>query len=158
MKVDIMSREALEKLACSPFPERTAVISISDYDDIPVMLKHEPSALLRLAFDDVYTDCISDIPWSEMPQIEKSILEKKYHMISDRQAREIADFVVAQLPRADRLICQCEFGQSRSAAISAAILEYTEKKGLSIFADDLYSPNKLVFRKVYGMLLKTLSE
>lgn len=51
------------------------------------------------------------------------------------------------------VICQCEHGQSRSAAIAAAILEYETQNGISIFTDDKYYPNKVVFRKVYRALL-----
>ena len=152
MIVDIMSREALEKFSLTPFPERTAVISITDFDDIPVALTHAPGSILRLEFDDVYTDCITDRSWNEIPLIERLLLERKYHIISDEQARQIADFIVGQLPDVDRIICQCEYGQSRSAAVAAAILEYTQRKGLSVFIDDAYSPNKLVFRKVYECL------
>lgn len=152
MIVDIMSREALETVSHKPFSERTAIISITDFDDIPVTLAHEPESILRLEFDDVYTDCITDRSWAEIPLIERLLFERKYHMISDGQAQQIADFVVAQLPLVERIICQCEYGQSRSAAVAAAILEYTQGNGLSVFIDDAYSPNKLVFRKVYERL------
>lgn len=154
MIIDIMSRESLEKLSSSPFSDRTAIISISDYNDLPVELKHEPTSILCLEFDDVYIDCITDRPWNTLPKIERFLLEKEYHMISDTQAQEIADFTIRQLPLVNRIICQCEYGQSRSAAVAAAILEFTEGKGLSIFIDDAYSPNKLVFRKVYECLTR----
>jgi len=109
-------------------------------------------SLLQREIDDVYADSISDSPWSSIPQIERFLLERQHHMISDGQAQTIADFIAAQLPAADRIICQCEYGQLRSAAVAAAILEFIEGNGLSIFIDDAYSPNKLVFRKVYECL------
>ena len=52
------------------------------------------------------------------------------------------------------LICQCEYGQSRSAACAAAILEFYDKNGISIFADYRYYPNQLVYNKVKDALEK----
>lgn len=53
---------------------------------------------------------------------------------------------------ANVLIIQCEHGESRSAAIAAAILKFQYKKGIRIFADERYCPNKSVFRKVFNVL------
>ena len=36
------------------------------------------------------------------------------------------------------IICQCEHGQSRSAACAAAIKEHFEKSGIEVFADYRY--------------------
>ena len=152
MVIDIMSRKSLEILSQTPFLLRTAIISICDYDDLPITLEHEPASILHLKFDDVDVDYITERPWKSIPKIERFLFEREYHMISDTQAQEIASFIMAQLPLVDRIICQCEYGQSRSAAIAAAILEFTERKGLSVFIDDAYNPNKLVFRKVYEYL------
>lgn len=56
--------------------------------------------------------------------------------------------------KAETIICQCEYGQSRSAAIAAALSEFFWKSGIDIFADDRYFPNKLVFR----LTLQALNE
>jgi predicted protein tyrosine phosphatase len=69
-------------------------------------------------------------------------------MCSNGQALKIAEFYDSIRDKADVLICQCEHGQSRSAAVAAAILEHRGKKGIRIFADDRYYPNKVVFRRV----------
>ena len=58
----------------------------------------------------------------------------------------------------DTLICQCEYGQSRSAGVAAAIIEFTTGGGIRIFADDRYYPNKFVFRKVYNALKEHKNE
>ena len=50
------------------------------------------------------------------------------------------------------LICQCEHGQSRSAAVASAILEFKSRRGIQIFADDRYYTNKVVFRRVLEAL------
>ena len=58
--------------------------------------------------------------------------------------------------RADGLdiLCQCEYGQSRSAACAAAILEYFNGTGISIFADYRYYPNQVVYHKVMDALTR----
>jgi len=38
--------------------------------------------------------------------------------------------------------------------VAAAVLEYLNKSGIDIFADDDYYPNKAVFRKVLHQLRK----
>lgn len=50
------------------------------------------------------------------------------------------------------MICQCEHGQSRSAAVAAAIMEFRSRRGITVFAHDSYYPNKVVFRKVLEAL------
>ena len=59
----------------------------------------------------------------------------------------MADFILGT-PSEGTLICQCEYGQSRSAGVAAAVMEYYYSKGIHIFADVRYYPNKLVFRKL----------
>ena len=58
--------------------------------------------------------------------------------------------------RADGLdiLCQCEYGQSRSAACAAAILEYFNGTGISVFADYRYYPNQVVYHKVMDALTR----
>ena len=50
------------------------------------------------------------------------------------------------------IICQCEYGQSRSAGCAAAILEHYEHRGIDIFRDYKYYPNQLIFNKIYDAL------
>ena len=50
------------------------------------------------------------------------------------------------------LICQCEHGQSRSAAVAAAILEFRSRRGIDVFSNDNYFPNKVVYRRVLAAL------
>lgn len=143
MKIRILSREGIEKLAQKRFTAKTAVISITDYNYEPVELKYQPNYLLRLSFDDVDADVFAD-----EPDADSFVIEAKYHMLSDEQARQIAKFYHLVRNHADVLICQCEHGQSRSAAIAAAILEYGSRSGINVFADDRYFPNKFIFKKV----------
>ena len=135
MKIYIRNRELIEALAHKPFPKGTAIISITDVGYEFAELKSEPEELLQLRFDDVDAD-------------------EPINIITDEQAKEIAEFYHRISKTTRRIICQCEHGQGRSAAIAAAIQEYTEGNGIDIFADDRYFPNKVVFRKV----LKALKE
>ena len=70
------------------------------------------------------------------------------------EADDLAKFI--DEARADGLdiICQCDYGQSRSAACAAAILQYYEGRGIDIFADYRYYPNQLVYHKVLDALEK----
>ena len=143
MKIRILSREAIEKLAQKRFPVKTAVISITDHGYEPVELKYQPNYLLQLAFDDVDADVFLDEPGED-----RTAVEARYHMLSDEQAKQIADFYHSVRDNVEVIICQCEYGQSRSAAIAAAILEHRSRKGIAVFADDRYYPNKTIFKKV----------
>ena len=146
MKIQIKSRAEIEELI---LPENVAVISITDFGDVPVEFKNSPSHILRLAFDDVDGDIFIDESHKSREEI---ICE--YHMLSDIQAQEIAEFINAVWDKVDTIICQCEHGQSRSAAIAAAIIEHRNRNGIAIFADDRYYPNKLIYRQVYKALTK----
>ena len=154
MKILIRSRKAIEKMSKSPFPKGTALISITDANDSPVNFENEPDFLLRLAFDDVDNDVFADESIDNLTQVEIVEMEKKYNMLSEEQANEIASFCENNKDNISTLICQCEHGQSRSAAVAAAILEFRSRRGIKIFSDDRYFPNKVVFRKVLGAFKK----
>ena len=152
MKILIRSRKAIEKMSKSPFPKGTALISITDANDSPVNFENEPDFLLRLAFDDVDNDVFADESIDNLTQVEIVEMEKKYNMLSEEQANEIAFFYENNKDNISTLICQCEHGQSRSAAVAAAILEFRSRRGIQIFVDDRYYPNKVVYRKVFAAL------
>ena len=61
MKIRIMSRDALEKLAKKPFNNQVAVISITDVDTPIVKLENKPKEVLRLSFEDIDNDLIAGI-------------------------------------------------------------------------------------------------
>ena len=143
MKIRILNREGIEKLAQKRFPVKTAVISITDYGYKHAELKYQPNYLLQLDFNDVDADVFID-----EPDIDRVVVEEKYHMFSDEQAQQIAEFYHSVRDQVEVLICQCEHGQSRSAEIAAAMLEYKSRSGIKVFADDRYYPNKFIFRKV----------
>lgn len=158
MKILIRSRKSIEKMSKSPFTKGTALISITDANDSPVNLENQPDFLLRLAFDDVDNDVFADEPIDKLTQEERIEMEKKYNMLSEEQADKIASFYETNKDNISTLICQCEHGQSRSAAVAAAILEFRSRRGIQIFADDRYYPNKVVYRKVFAALRDQISD
>ena len=151
MKIRILSRPAMERLARAPLPQGTAVISIADWGLESAQLDNSPEYLLQVAIDDVDNDIFA--PEADaLTDAQIRAAEKKYHMLSREQAAQIADFCLSVWDKAEQLICQCEHGQSRSAAVAAAVLEYRARKGITVFASDRYCPNKAVFRRVLEAL------
>lgn len=146
MKVSIYSREKIEKIIDTDFPKNTAVISFYDPKGIrsdnltPVDYKNKAEMIYQVA--------LYDIDFSYL---------YKYNLTYDTylpEAKEIAEFIYKAKEKGFDIICQCQYGQSRSAGCAAAILEHFEKNGISIFADYNYYPNQVVFNK----MLKALDE
>lgn len=116
--------------------DKTAIVSFSDY---PTAITRIPSsiptfriALMDYSFEQIHVDAES---WF-------------------REGRSLAYFIKEKREKGYRFLCQCECGVSRSAAVAAAILEYYEGKGIDIFSDFRYHPNKMI----YLTLLKDLRE
>ena len=152
MKILIKSRTEIEAMSQTQFPTHTALISITDAGLDFAELVHKPEFLLRVAFDDVDNDIFIDELGRKPNDDERQTLEEKYKMITDSQASQIASFYYDHKDEITTLICQCEHGQSRSAAVAAAILEFRSRRGISVFSHDNYYPNKVVFRKVLSAL------
>jgi len=140
-----MGRERLEMISQFPFSSNCAVVSITDTDTGPVSLLNKPEYLLRISFDDVFD---GEYRVDDFPEQDAGL----FCAITEKQAKMIADFWNKVRDSADVLICQCEFGQSRSAAVAAAIREYEDGTGIVVFSDKRYYPNK----QVHHMVLKEL--
>lgn len=147
MNTVIMSRESLMELAKKPFASDVAVISITDSNDEEVQLQNQPAHILRLKFDDVSDEIFEELLGRKPSVREMHRISSHFHMISNTQIRQIKEFVLSR-NQTGTLICQCEYGQSRSAAVAAAVEEYYYCRGIRIFADPRYYPNKYVFRKL----------
>jgi predicted protein tyrosine phosphatase len=158
MIIKIYSFEAIEKLAKSPFPEKTALISIGDPGDDPPNLMHKPEHMLRLEFDDISLDELFAFTSEVTPElitedlIMKKLERKKFKIFTNEHAKKIAAFIMPLKSEIDLLICQCEYGVSRSAGCAAAISEYFYKNGIDIFADYYYLPNKRVYNETFKAL------
>ena len=153
MKVLIMSRNEIEEMAREPFLPNTMLISITDYGYPFAKLKYLPSRLLQLQFDDIDSEVFIDELGHKPNEKERIQIEKKCHMFTDEQAFEIGKSFFEVRNKIDLIICQCDHGQSRSAAIASAIMEYTKGKAIDIFASDKYYPNKYIYQKMYHTLL-----
>lgn len=158
MKIEIHSLKSIEARAMLPFAPHTILISMGDTDEEPPRLQNRPDHILRLAFDDITLQEVKEE--FELPQSVTSsdvaLIEflriKNIHIFSDEQARQIAEFVLRHISETEVLICQCHYGQSRSAGCAAAVTEYLGGNGIDVFEDDRYYPNKLVYRKVFEAL------
>ena len=141
MKVDILSRKSACELMRSGFPANTAVISFYTPD------KGKESPLsYRGACDKVF--------YVGIPDIDLSILSSYGYTYESylENANELARFIYEAKANGLDIICQCDYGQSRSAACAAAILQHFEGRGIDVFADYRYYPNQLVYHKVFDAL------
>lgn len=68
------------------------------------------------------------------------------------QADMIAGFIRRAESKQQDIICQCEKGRNRSAGCAAAILEYYHGNGRSVFKDDKYSPDDMIYCAVLNAL------
>ena len=147
MNISIHSRETIEFLIATNFPKNTAVISFNDplstntYDCIPpVDFKCKCERIFRLDLPDIDIDSLDEYGYS----IETYFSE----------AESLAEYIIKAHNDGLYIICQCEYGQSRSSGCAAAILEFYEHNGISIFSNYHYYPNKLIFNKLLYALKK----
>ncbi len=146
MKVQIYSRTQIEKLIREGFPEKTAVISFHDpetsrhisEDYAPVDYKGKAARLFRVP--------LHDLDLSVLP--EYGLTYETYFP----EAEALAEFIYSAKEDGYDIICQCEYGESRSSGCAAAIMEHFYKNGISVFADYRYYPNQVVYHKVFDAL------
>ena len=137
MKIEIESFEGVLKRAKSGWDYNTALISIGDTDAPDPILEHKPKWMLRLVFDDVYNE-----------DEDEEIDPKFFTLFNDELAERIVNFVWRHKNDIETLVCQCEHGQSRSAAVAAAVALYINLESDRFFSDQRYCPNKSVFYKL----------
>lgn len=146
MNVFVYSREAIERIiAEGSFPDNTAVISFYD------------PAIKRIDKDYTHVDysgVCKDVFYSELEDLDLEVLNRKGYTYDTYfpEADAMAMFIVRAQADGKDIICQCEYGQSRSAGCAAAILEYFYHNGISIFIDYKYYPNQVVYHKVYDAI------
>ena len=128
------------------------MISICDFGCDFAQMLYKPDYLLCVQFDGVGEDVYEDVLGRKPTRQERRKIEAKYHMITERQATEIAEFYFGVRGKVNTMICQCEYGEARSAAVAAAISELESRERLQYFIDEKYFPNKHVFRKVFATL------
>jgi len=160
MNIKIYSRENMEQLIDyerawrrngwtkdkeNPF-ENIAVVSFFDPPEMrgicedyqPVDYSDVTNRLFQIPLHDINIDILGDYDLtynSYLPLVN-----------------ELAEFIYDAKKDGLDIICQCEYGQSRSAGCAAAIREHYYGDGIKIFADYRYYPNQLVFNKVFEAL------
>ena len=146
MKVEIYSREAIKELMKGEFPKNTAVISFCSpkktrrAEDVQVHFGNVCNRVFYIMIPDIDIEILGDYGYT----YESYLAE----------ADDLAKFIYGAKADGLDIICQCDFGQSRSAACAAAILQHFEGRGIDIFADYRYYPNQLVYHKVFDALEK----
>lgn len=149
MKVSIYSRKEMEALISRGEIENTAIISFYDpigrgrrylEDYAPIDFSGKSDRVVQIAIHDLDPEALSDFGLS----VEAYFPE----------ADTLAEFIYKAKEDELDIICQCEYGQSRSAGCAAAILEHFEHRGIDIFSDYKYYPNQLVYHKIYDALEK----
>lgn len=145
MDVSIYSRKAMEALLQEGFPDKITVISFYDSE-----IKREDDEYKPVNYSG-NTDRVFQVA---LHDIDLEILGE-YNLTYDTYFPEVDDlakFIYAAKADGMGIICQCEYGQSRSAACAAAILEHFHQSGISIFADYKYYPNQMVYHKIFDAL------
>ena len=146
MEVSIYSRKAVKELIEKGVPQNIAVISFytsknkRDYEEN------------RVDYDGV----CNKVFYVGIPDIDIEILAD-YGYTYDTYLAEVdklARFIYEARAEGLDIICQCDYGQSRSAACAASILQHFEERGIDIFADYRYYPNQLVYHKIFDALEK----
>ena len=136
------AKELIEK----GFPKNTAVISFytpknkRDYEERRMNYNDICDKVFYVGILDIDIEILSDYGYTYDTYLA--------------EANDLAKFIYEA--RADGLdiLCQCDYGQSRSAACAAAILQHFEGRGIDIFTDYRYYPNQLVYHKVFDALEK----
>ena len=150
MKITICSRKAIEKLLSQGKIENTAIISFHDpvgrgrrhlEDYEPIDFTGKCDRVMQIALHDLDPEALSDF----------DLTVDTYFP----EANKLAEFIYKAKDEGLDIICQCEYGQSRSAGCAAAILQHFSKNGIDVFTDYRYYPNQLVYHKVFDALIKT---
>ena len=149
MTVKIYSRKAMEALLSKDNLENTAIISFHDpvgrgrrspQDYEPIDFTGKCDRVMQIAIHDLDPEALSDFDLT---------VETYFPEVDD-----LAEFIYKAKEDGLDIICQCEYGQSRSAGCAAAILQHFENKGIDVFVDYRYYPNQLVYHKVFDALTK----
>ena len=138
MKVSILSKSELYKLIeNNELTNKSAIVSFADEEDEFLDFPKDIDVLKVVFYD-----------------IRPSSVVKEHYDSLLPEAKDIASFVSQKINEGKDIICQCDYGISRSAGLAAAILERYAHKGLEVFADYRYTPNLFVYNKVYKELMK----
>ena len=138
MKISILSKSELFRLIENKqLTSKSAVISFADEEDDFLDYPDNVNVLKVVFYD-----------------IRPSSTVKEHYDKLLPEAKDIAIFVNQAIKDGKDIICQCDYGISRSAGLAAAILQRYAHRGLDVFADYRYTPNQFVYNKVYKALME----
>ena len=146
MKIKIFSRRQIEELLREGFPEKTAVISFYDPETSRFIAEDYRPVDYKEKTDRLFQVPLHDIDLSVLPEYD--LTYETYFPEADH----VAKFIYSVKEDGYDIICQCEYGESRSSGCAAAILEHFYGTGISIFADYRYYPNQVVYHKILEAL------
>jgi len=139
MKLLVLGRIDIGKLELQiPY----AVHSITDPERPQAAIPPRPllRSILRLSFHDKGKR-------AEIPGLESiSVMDREEVIMTEQDASKVIGFVRENLDNVQMIVCQCEAGMSRSAAIAAAISRILH--GEDEFFFEHYWPNRWVYRKI----------
>lgn len=149
MEIFIYSRNDVENLLKHGFPDNAVVVSFHEPDyeteELPLLdYQGKPKAIIRVPLLDIHFDELE----------EYGLVYEEFFP----EAEEVAALIMKAYREKMDILCQCEYGQGRSAGCAAAIMEAFYRKGIDIFADYRYCPNQMVYNKVYLELRKCLED
>ncbi|MBR2295782.1 MAG: hypothetical protein IKA43_00065 [Clostridia bacterium] len=144
MKVKICSRDAILSL-----------IENEELDGFAIISFYDPPSRRSGDYGPIdFKGVCENVFMIEELDLDPSAL-KKFGLTFEKYlscANELAKFIYRVREMGLNIICQCEYGQSRSAGCAAAILEHFGKRGIKVFADYRYYPNQMIFNKVLRAL------
>jgi len=146
MNVTVFSRKEIEEIIeRGEFPDNTAVISFYD----PKIKRIDPD-YAHVNYEGVCRNYF----YSELDDLDLDCLKERGYTYDTYfpEAEALAVFIYNAYNQGIDIICQCEYGQSRSAGCAAAILQHFYKTGIDIFVDYRRYPNQVVYHKVFDAL------
>lgn len=148
MRVSIYSRKEIEEIISKgEFPENTAVISFYD-----PAIKHIDKEYTHVD----YSRVCSNVYYCEVEDLDLDYLSEKGYTYETffPDADKAAEFIYQAYNTGMDIICQCDYGQSRSAGCAAAILQHFYKTGIDVFTDYNRYPSQVIYHKIFDALEK----
>ena len=137
MKLSILSRSEMYRLIEKGIPDNTAIVSFADEEEDYIEFPNGTD-VLKIAFYDIRP---SSVPSDEYDSI-----------LPD--APKIAKYLYQKMKEGKDIICQCDYGISRSAGCAAAIMQRWGGNAIKVFSNYRYTPNQFVYNKVLAELQK----
>lgn len=140
MKIKVKNRFDIEN---SEFDLPHVVISMTDTPDyFPNIPEKNCSGILRMTIwdteDGEHFRSIHNFDASEIPEDK---------IFNSTHVKEILEFVFKHLNEIELIVCQCDMGLSRSAAVAAALSKILNGNDEEFF-ESPYIPNKLIYKTI----------